>query len=61
MAMNTAYDVALRKLAKSVASELGMNEFVHEGVYTMVGGPSFETVAELRLMKMLGIDAVGTD
>jgi len=28
-------------------------------VYTMVGGPTFETVAELKLMKLLGIDAVG--
>jgi len=25
----------------------------------MVGGPSFETVTELRLMKILGVDAVG--
>jgi len=59
VAMNTAYDLDLRKLGKAVASELGMSEFFHEGVYTMVGGPVFETVAELRLMKILGIDAVG--
>lgn len=57
--MNTAYDSELRKLGKSVAKELGMSDFFHEGVYTMVGGPVFETVAELRLMKILGIDAVG--
>lgn len=59
VALNSAYDLDLRKLAKSVSSELGMNDFVHEGIYTMVGGPNFETVAELRLMKLLGIDAVG--
>lgn len=36
-----------------------MGKFLREGVYTMVGGPSYETVAELRAMKYLGIDAVG--
>lgn len=32
---------------------------VHEGVYTCLGGPNYETVAELRMWKILGIDAVG--
>lgn len=59
LAMNSAYDKDLRTLAKSVAKELEMDDFIHEGVYTMLGGPTFETVAELRLMKLLGIDAVG--
>jgi purine-nucleoside phosphorylase len=57
--LNTAYDSKLRVLAKQVANELGMNKFVREGVYTMVGGPSYETVAELRAMRILGVDAVG--
>jgi len=57
--LNTAYDVKLRQLAKQVATELGMSDYVHEGVYTMVGGPSYETVAELRALRMLGVDAVG--
>jgi purine-nucleoside phosphorylase len=59
IALNKAYDLELRKLGKRVSKELGMTDFVHEGVYTMVGGPAFETVSELRLMKILGIDAVG--
>lgn len=41
IAMNKAYDIGLRKLGKQIASELGMSNFFHEGVYTMVGGPSF--------------------
>lgn len=57
--MNNAYDGKLRLLAKQVASELGMADYVHEGIYTMVGGPSYETVAELRALRMLGADAVG--
>jgi purine-nucleoside phosphorylase len=57
--MNTAYDKDLRILAKQVTAELGMSDFVREGVYTMVGGPNFETVAELRMLRMLGVDAVG--
>jgi len=57
--LNTAYDGKLRLLAKQVANELGMADYVHEGVYAMMGGPSYETVAELRALRMLGADAVG--
>nr|CAH7718672.1 unnamed protein product [Callosobruchus chinensis] len=32
---------------------------IHEGVYTCLGGPNFETVAELKMLKMLGADTVG--
>ena len=59
-AMNNAYDARLRQLAKSVAKEIGIDQYIREGVYVMLGGPAYETVAELRLLRMLGIDAVGT-
>ncbi|XP_066992760.2 purine nucleoside phosphorylase [Anabrus simplex] len=58
-AMNRAYDLELRNIAKEVAVDMGITNIVREGVYTCVGGPNFETVAELRMLKVCGIDAVG--
>lgn len=42
-----------------VAKELNIDNIVKEGVYTCLGGPNFETVAELNMLKMVGVDAVG--
>jgi purine-nucleoside phosphorylase len=53
-----AYDARLRTLARTVAREWPQI-VLHEGVYTMVAGPSFETAAELRFLRTLGTDAVG--
>ncbi len=53
-----AYDASLRALAREVA--LGVPELtLHEGIYAMVSGPSFETGAELRFLRTIGADAVG--
>lgn len=57
--MNQAYQRELRVDGKEIAKQLGIGDIVHEGVYTCLGGPNFETVAELRMLKMLGVDAVG--
>ncbi|KAJ8973589.1 hypothetical protein NQ317_008872 [Molorchus minor] len=43
----------------NLVRQLGMEDDVHEGVYTCMGGPNYETVAELRALKVLGVDAVG--
>lgn len=59
-AMNNSYDQRLRQLAKQVAKDIGIDQYIREGVYVMLGGPAYETVAELRLLRMLGVDAVGT-
>lgn len=38
---------------------MNIDEQIHEGVYTCLGGPNYETVAELKMLKTLGVDAVG--
>lgn len=55
-AMTDAYDPGLRRLALALApKELQ----ARPGVYVGVGGPSYETPAECRLLRRLGADAVG--
>src|SRR5258708_65581 len=53
-----AYDAQLRALAHRVAGAWP-EITLHEGVYAMVSGPSFETGAELRFLRAIGTDAVG--
>ena len=53
-----AYDADLRALTQRVAREV-QGITLHEGIYTMVAGPSFETAAELRFLRTIGTDAVG--
>jgi purine-nucleoside phosphorylase len=56
--LGRAYDADLRFLARSVAATMsGLT--LHEGIYAMVGGPSYETGAELRFLRAVGADAVG--
>uniref|UniRef100_M3XGW4 Purine nucleoside phosphorylase n=1 Tax=Latimeria chalumnae TaxID=7897 RepID=M3XGW4_LATCH len=57
--MSDAYNRDLCKLAHEVGRELGFSNIIREGVYCAVGGPSFETIAECRMLNRLGADAVG--
>jgi purine-nucleoside phosphorylase len=57
-ALAQAYDAGLRALARTVAAK-GPDITLHEGVYTMVGGPNYETGAELKFLGIIGTDAVG--
>ncbi|KAF7235624.1 Purine nucleoside phosphorylase [Varanus komodoensis] len=57
--MSDAYNQDLRKLAHTVASEMGCSKTVREGVYCALGGPNYETIAECRFLQRLGADAVG--
>ncbi|XP_061543746.1 purine nucleoside phosphorylase 4a isoform X2 [Phycodurus eques] len=58
-AMSGCYDKGLRSLAVEIAKQMGVADVMREGVYAMVGGPTFETIAEARLLHRLGVDAVG--
>ena len=55
--MRDAYDPALRRAAHEAAR--GMCQTLHEGVYAWQLGPQFETPAEIRMLRLLGADAVG--
>lgn len=55
--MSDAYNAELRDIAKQVAVEQGIA--LQEGVYIGLLGPSYETPAEIRMMRLLGADAVG--
>lgn len=55
--MSTAYDPALRELARAVA--LAQRLELREGVYAAVTGPNLETRAEYRFLRTLGADVVG--
>jgi len=55
--LRDAYDPELRAQLHAAAGQIGVT--LHEGVYLAVGGPSFETPAEIRAFRTLGADAVG--
>eukprot|EP00105_Crassostrea_gigas_P018784 XP_011436993.1 PREDICTED: purine nucleoside phosphorylase [Crassostrea gigas] len=57
--MSDAYCKRYRDIAKGTAKELGFTDFVQEGVLSFLTGPSFETVTECRLLKLIGADATG--
>jgi purine-nucleoside phosphorylase len=55
--MSRAYDLELRRLALQVAEEDGL--LLRQGIYACLAGPSFETPADLRFLRAIGVDAVG--
>jgi purine-nucleoside phosphorylase len=55
--MLNAYDSELRAIAQKTAAQHGFE--LREGVYAMVGGPAYETLAEIRFLQRGGADAVG--
>lgn len=55
--MSRAYNRELRRIARTVAARLNID--VRQGIYVGLGGPSFETPAEVRMLRALGGDAVG--
>jgi purine-nucleoside phosphorylase len=55
--MTHAFNPELMALARKAAQALGMT--LQEGVYICLAGPSFETPAENRFLRLIGADAVG--
>ncbi len=55
--MTNVYSARLRALADRVAEANG--EQLQHGVYGALSGPTFETPAEIRFLRSLGIDSVG--
>jgi purine-nucleoside phosphorylase len=55
--MSQVYDPGLRAVARQVALDNGLS--LAEGIYVSLAGPSFETPADLRFLRLMGADAVG--
>ncbi len=55
--MQNAYDPRFRELLFEVAKERELK--LQQGVYSVLSGPSYETPAEVRMLKLLGCDACG--
>lgn len=55
--MSNVYDGELQKLIVKKARENRI--FLQEGVYAQLTGPSYESPADIRLLRVLGCDAVG--
>lgn len=55
--MCDAYASEYRELAKKVARQHDIP--LQEGIYAGLSGPSYETPAEIRMLRTLGADAVG--
>lgn len=58
--LSDAYSPTLRRYAFLAAHELSLNDdALAEGTYAWVGGPTYETPAEGRLLRSVGADVVG--
>ena len=55
--MSAPYDRELMAILRDVALDVGIP--VQEGVYAGLLGPSYETLAEVRMLRWMGADAVG--
>ncbi|GMK46295.1 MULTISPECIES: purine-nucleoside phosphorylase [Paenibacillus] len=55
--MSEAYSKRLRAIARETAAKQGLK--LQEGVYAGLLGPTYETPAEIRMLRVLGADAVG--
>ncbi|PYH77765.1 purine nucleoside phosphorylase I, inosine and guanosine-specific [Aspergillus uvarum CBS 121591] len=60
--LSDAYDLDLRRHVHKAWATInlsGNQRRLHEGIYAFVGGPSYETRAECRMLRGFGADLVG--
>ncbi|MGB4984657.1 MAG: purine-nucleoside phosphorylase [Erysipelotrichaceae bacterium] len=55
--MSETYDLDLQDIIRETATQVNVD--LKEGVYLQFSGPTYETPAEIRMMRTLGADAVG--
>ncbi|MEO8255594.1 MAG: purine-nucleoside phosphorylase [Flavobacterium sp.] len=55
--MSEPYSLEMIAKVKNIAKELNVE--VHDGIYLGLQGPTFETLAEYKMVKILGADCVG--
>ncbi len=55
--MSEVYSRRLQELARTTGKQMGLD--LKSGVFVALSGPSYETPAEIRMLRMLGADAVG--
>ncbi|WP_195510420.1 purine-nucleoside phosphorylase [Clostridium tyrobutyricum] len=55
--MSNAYDRDLRKKVENIAQQNNID--IQEGVYVCMSGPNYETPAEIKMVRVIGGDAVG--
>jgi len=55
--MSRVYDPTLRKKIEETALKMGIK--LRQGIYAAVHGPSYETPAEVNMLRRMGADAIG--
>ena len=53
----TGFDIGIQETIRQAARDLGIG--LQEGTYCWLHGPSYETAAEIKMLRTLGVDAVG--
>jgi purine-nucleoside phosphorylase len=57
--VNMSEPYSRKMIAKAKEIAIDLNIEVHDGIYLGLQGPTFETLAEYRMVKILGADCVG--
>lgn len=55
--MSAVYDKELQEIIRKAAKDNGI--YLQEGIYTQLTGPSYESPADVRALRVFGCDAVG--